>query len=172
MLTCSSNGKFLTLIGHALVIIFGNSQTLRPVWYTWTRVWDRSKDPSVLSSALVSKKHKKDLREKSRYQKNKRITKTTTTLTTILNQKLTLLCNLSIGGRESNSSQVSSQQTLVLIYLPRKDGKLSWLRRERRSQKRSNLEPGSNWGPCGRNAEILPTTPAQLRNRSNIIQIG
>ena len=35
--------------------------------------------------------------------------------------------------------KVSSQQTLVLIYLPRKDGKLSWLRRERRLHKYSNL---------------------------------
>ena len=28
-------------------------------------------------------------------------------------------------GRDTNLSQASSQQTLVLIYLPRKDGKLS-----------------------------------------------
>ena len=38
-------------------------------------------------------------------------------------------------GRDTNPSQVSSQQKLVLIYLPRKDGKLSWLRRERKSYK-------------------------------------
>ena len=50
---------------------------------------------------------------------------------------------------------------LVLIYLPRKDGKLSWLRRERKSHKSVQIseEPGSNWGPCGRKAEILPTAP-------------
>ena len=28
-------------------------------------------------------------------------------------------------GRDTNPSQVSSQQTLVLIYLPQKDGKMS-----------------------------------------------
>ena len=38
-------------------------------------------------------------------------------------------------GRVTNLSQVSSQQTLVLKYLPRKDGKLSWLRQKRRSHK-------------------------------------
>ena len=42
-------------------------------------------------------------------------------------------------GWDTNPLQVSSQQTLVLIYLPRKDGKLSWLRRKRRSHKFSNL---------------------------------
>ena len=42
-------------------------------------------------------------------------------------------------GLDTNPSQVSSQQTLVLIYLPRKDGKLTWLRRKRRSRKYSNL---------------------------------
>ena len=26
-----------------------------------------------------------------------------------------------------------------------------------------SAEPGSNWGPCGRKAEILPTAPAMLR---------
>ena len=46
-----------------------------------------------------------------------------------------------------NPFQVSSQQTLVLIYLPRKDGKL---RRKRRSHKYSNLgkasiKPGTLW---------------------------
>ena len=43
-----------------------------------------------------------------------------------------------------NPSQISSQQTLVLIYLPRKDGKLSWLRRERKSHKSVQIsaEPG------------------------------
>ena len=41
--------------------------------------------------------------------------------------------------RDTNPSQVSSQQTLVLIYLPRKDGKQSWLRRKRRLYKYSNL---------------------------------
>ena len=34
-------------------------------------------------------------------------------------------------GRDTNPSQVSSQQTLVLIYLPPKDGKLSYLRQKR-----------------------------------------
>ena len=42
-------------------------------------------------------------------------------------------------GRDTNPSQVSSQQTLVLNYLPWKDGQLSWLRRKRRSHKYSNL---------------------------------
>ena len=36
---------------------------------------------------------------------------------------------------DTNPSQVMSQQTLVLIYRPLKDGKLSWLRRERKSHK-------------------------------------
>ena len=43
-------------------------------------------------------------------------------------------------GWDTNPLQVSSQQTLVLIYLPRKDGKLSWLRRKRKLQKYSNLD--------------------------------
>ena len=38
--------------------------------------------------------------------------------------------------RDTNPSQVSSQQILVLIYLPRKDGKWSWLRQKRRSHNR------------------------------------
>ena len=42
-------------------------------------------------------------------------------------------------GWDTNPSQVSSLQTLVLIYLPLKDGKLSWLRRNRRFHKYSNL---------------------------------
>ena len=42
-------------------------------------------------------------------------------------------------GWDTNPLQVSSQQTLVLIYLPRKDGRLSWLRQKRRSHKDSNL---------------------------------
>ena len=50
-------------------------------------------------------------------------------------------------GRDTNPSQVSSQQTLVLIYLPRKDGKLSWLRWKRRLHKYSNLaKPGIELG--------------------------
>ena len=40
-------------------------------------------------------------------------------------------------GRDTNPTQVSSQQTLVLIYLTRKDRKLSLLRRKRRSHKYS-----------------------------------
>ena len=43
--------------------------------------------------------------------------------------------------RDTNPSQVSSQQTLVLIYLPRKGGKLSNLGQKRSSHKDSNL----NW---------------------------
>ena len=64
-------------------------------------------------------------------------------------------------GQDTNPSQVSSQQTLVFIYLPRKDGKPSWLRRKRRPHKDLNLGkvPGSNWGPRGWKAEILPTAP-------------
>ena len=46
---------------------------------------------------------------------------------------------MTLPGWDTNPSQVSSQQSLVLIYLPRKDGKLSWLRRKRRSHKYSNL---------------------------------
>ena len=47
--------------------------------------------------------------------------------------------SLTAPGRDTNPSQVSSQQTLALIYLPRKDRKLSWLRRERRLHKYSNF---------------------------------
>ena len=32
---------------------------------------------------------------------------------------------LPLGGRDTNPSQVSFQQTLLLIYLPRKNGELS-----------------------------------------------
>ena len=39
----------------------------------------------------------------------------------------------------ANQAAVSSQQTLVLIYLPQKDGKLSWLGWKRRLYKYSNL---------------------------------
>ena len=69
--------------------------------------------------------------------------------------------SLTPPGRDTNPSQVSSQQTLVFIYLPRKDGKPSWLRRKRRPHKDLNLGkvPGSNWGPRGWKAEILPTAP-------------
>ena len=64
-----------------------------------------------------------------------------------------MLCgweSLTPPGWDTNPSQVSSQQMLVLIYLPRKDGKLSWLRRKRRSHKYSNLgrariELGTLW---------------------------
>ena len=55
--------------------------------------------------------------------------------------------SLTPPGWDTNTSQVSSQQTLVLIYLPRKDGKLSWLRRKRRLHKYSNLDkPGNRTG--------------------------
>ena len=46
---------------------------------------------------------------------------------------------LTLHGRDTNPLQVSSQQTLVLIYLPRKHEKLSLLRRKRESHKYSNL---------------------------------
>ena len=43
----------------------------------------------------------------------------------------------------TNTSQVSSQQILVLIYLPWKDGNLSQLRWKRRVHKyQSNFDPG------------------------------
>ena len=58
-------------------------------------------------------------------------------------------------GRDTNPTQVSSQQMLVLIYLPWKDGKLSWLRQKRRLHKYSKLR--IELGPCGRKAEISPT---------------
>ena len=53
-------------------------------------------------------------------------------------------------GWDTNPSRVSSQQTLVLIYLPRKDGKLSLLWWKRISHKHSNLgragiELGTLW---------------------------
>ena len=67
--------------------------------------------------------------------------------------------------------QVSSQQTLVRIYLPRKEGKLSYLAiggKESRSNVQISAEPGSNWGPCGRKAEILqlrqPCPPSVLKS--------
>ena len=47
-------------------------------------------------------------------------------------------------GWDTNPSQVSYQQTLVLIYLPQKDGKLSWLRRKRRLHKYLNLGKAGN----------------------------
>ena len=58
-------------------------------------------------------------------------------------------------GRNTNPSQVSSQQMLVLIYLPRKDGKLSQLRRKGHTNSQISGEPVWNWGPCGLKAEIL-----------------
>ena len=71
-------------------------------------------------------------------------------------------------GWDTNPSQVSSQQTLVLIYLPRRDGKPSWLRRERKWHKSVQTLAegrGSNWEPCGRKAEILPTAPTTPRDK-------
>ena len=58
--------------------------------------------------------------------------------------------SLTPPGRDTSPSQVCSQQTLVLIYLPRKDEKLSWLRRKRRTHNDSNfgragIEPGTFW---------------------------
>ena len=58
--------------------------------------------------------------------------------------------SLTVPGWDTNPSRVSSQQTLVLIYLPGGDGKLSWLRRKRRLHKDSNLgragiKPGTFW---------------------------
>ena len=53
--------------------------------------------------------------------------------------------SLTPPGWDTIPSQVSSQQTLVLIYLPRKDRKLSWLRQKRRLHKYSNLRKARNW---------------------------
>lgn len=47
--------------------------------------------------------------------------------------------SLTPPGRGTNPSQVSPEQTLVLIYQPRKDGKLSEFWQKRRSHKRSDL---------------------------------
>ena len=72
-------------------------------------------------------------------------------------------------GWDTNPSQVSSQQKLVLIYLPPKDGKLSSLSfggKEGHTKIQVSAEPGSNQGPSGRKAEILPTAttmPAHLK---------
>ena len=56
-------------------------------------------------------------------------------------------------GRDTKPSQISFQQTLVIIYLPRKDRKLGYLRQKRRSHKHSNLQArrnqtwsGGEWG--------------------------
>ena len=56
--------------------------------------------------------------------------------------------SLTPPGWDTNPSQVSSQQMLVLIYLPWKDGKLNWLRRERKSHKSVQIsaEPGIELG--------------------------
>ena len=62
------------------------------------------------------------------------------------NVKLMRICDPP-GWDKKNTLQVSSQQTLVLIYLPRKDGKLSWLRGKRRL-------PG-NWGPLAWNRLVV-----------------
>ena len=56
--------------------------------------------------------------------------------------------SLTPPGWDTNPSQVSSQQMMVLIYLPWKDGKLSWLRRERKSHKsvQTSAKPGIELG--------------------------
>ena len=56
-----------------------------------------------------------------------------------------LLMILFLKGPTSPSEPVSYQQMLLLIYLPRKDRKLSWYRRQRRSHKYSNLGKAGNW---------------------------
>ena len=45
--------------------------------------------------------------------------------------------SLTLHGWDTNPPQVSSQQRLVLICLPRKDGKLSYLRRKSKANKNS-----------------------------------
>ena len=62
-------------------------------------------------------------------------------------------------GWDTNRSQVSSQQMLVLIYLPQKDGKLSKLRQERKSHKDSNFS----------RAKIKPTNCANHSHPSYYI---
>ena len=80
--------------------------------------------------------------------------------------------SLTPPGRDTNPSQVSSQQTLVLIYLPREDGKLSWLKRKRRSHKYSNfskvpgIELGTLWlesrdlTNCANHVRLQPRPPS------------
>ena len=71
--------------------------------------------------------------------------------------------SLTPPGCDTSPIQVSSQQTLVLIYLPRKDGKLSWLRQKRRSHNYSNLgRSGIALGPWGQKAEILQLSQLYL----------
>ena len=72
-------------------------------------------------------------------------------------------------GWGTNPSQVSSQQTLVLIYLPGRIESRVGLGGKKVAQIfKSWQSRGSNWGPCGRKAEILPTAPANgPQNTSN-----
>ena len=63
-------------------------------------------------------------------------------------------------GRDTNPSQFSSQQTLVLIYLPWKDE--SWVSlggKEGYTNIQITVKPESNRRRCGRKAEILPIAP-------------
>ena len=71
-------------------------------------------------------------------------------------------------GQKTNPSQVSSQQMLILIYLPRR--MQSWVRldgTEGHTNIQISAELGSNWRPCGWNAEIL-----QLRQDLSVKSIS
>ena len=65
-------------------------------------------------------------------------------------------------GWDTNPSQNSSQQMLVLTYCTYPRRMESWVGldgKEGRTNIWISAEPGSNWGPCGQKAEILPTAP-------------
>ena len=64
--------------------------------------------------------------------------------------------SLTPSGWDTNPSQVSSQQMLVLIYLPRKDGLGG---KGGHTNIQISAEPGSNQWLSGRKAEILPSAP-------------
>ena len=71
--------------------------------------------------------------------------------------------SLTPPGWDTNPSQVSSQKTLILIYLLRKDGKLSWLRRKRKPHKYPNLDRARTQAFVVAKQILLaaPTTPTQ-----------
>mgnify|MGYP001792951579 CR=1 FL=1 len=60
--------------------------------------------------------------------------------------------SLSPPRRDTNPSQVSSQQTLIIIYRPRKDGKVSFGENKNVTQMlkyRGSREPGTSWSETG-----------------------
>ena len=68
--TCSSNGKNLTLILHELDMIPGDSQTFLPSLLSLIWVWERSKEPSLSSSALVREPDRKTIKKKPKQTNN------------------------------------------------------------------------------------------------------